>query len=114
MEADPFVFHNYEVTPKRNIVRNKGTGIKMRLEFDEEEDKPYVRNSRHTSQVLQKSKTTYLQLTGGGLQDKFLFYHLHFHWGSNDDEGSEHTIDGVLIDVIIKEILFGYYDLLLK
>lgn len=33
-------------------------------------------------------------LSGGPLLGNYVFSQLHFHWGSNDMEGSEHTIDG--------------------
>lgn len=33
-------------------------------------------------------------LSGGPLEnDQFLFDHLHFHWGTNDNDGCEHIID---------------------
>ena len=30
----------------------------------------------------------------GGMTDKYNFYELHFHWGSDNRHGSEHQIDG--------------------
>ena len=36
-----------------------------------------------------------LILSGGPFkEDKFQFQQLHFHWGSANDQGCEHTIDG--------------------
>ena len=32
--------------------------------------------------------------TGGGYSDRYVFQQLHFHWGSDDNSGSEHTVDG--------------------
>ena len=32
-------------------------------------------------------------LSGGPLKSKYQFEQLHFHWGLNDKEGSEHTIN---------------------
>ncbi|XP_061172322.1 carbonic anhydrase-like [Saccostrea echinata] len=34
------------------------------------------------------------ELTGGPLRDTFHFEQFHLHWGSTNDKGSEHTIDG--------------------
>ena len=34
-------------------------------------------------------------LTGGPLNDRYVFDSVHFCWGANDSEGSEHTIDNV-------------------
>lgn len=33
-------------------------------------------------------------LSGGQLNGTYQILQLHFHWGSNDNIGSEHTIDG--------------------
>jgi len=30
---------------------------------------------------------------GGGLEERFNFYQLHFHWGGDISRGSEHRID---------------------
>jgi len=37
---------------------------------------------------------TFPELQGGPLSDKFKLEQFHLHWGSCDDHGSEHTIDG--------------------
>ncbi|KHN71490.1 Putative carbonic anhydrase 5, partial [Toxocara canis] len=31
-------------------------------------------------------------VTGGGLGDRYKLRQIHFHWGSTDNSGSEHTI----------------------
>ena len=36
-----------------------------------------------------------MQVTGGGLPEVFQFSQFHFHWGSRDAQGSEHTQNGV-------------------
>ena len=33
-------------------------------------------------------------ITGGGLNDRFIFQQMHFHWGLDSTRGSEHTING--------------------
>ena len=40
------------------------------------------------------AKTDLPSITDGGLSDTFLAAQFHFHWGSVDTQGSEHTIDG--------------------
>jgi hypothetical protein len=35
------------------------------------------------------------QVVGGGLPGVFQFEQFHFHWGSVDQRGSEHNINGV-------------------
>ena len=34
-------------------------------------------------------------LKGGPLSDEYKVLQLHFHWGSDDTKGSEHTYDGM-------------------
>ncbi|XP_066404105.1 carbonic anhydrase 13-like isoform X1 [Molothrus aeneus] len=36
-----------------------------------------------------------LLLTGGPLSGTYRLRQIHFHWGSNDEAGSEHTVDGM-------------------
>lgn len=33
-----------------------------------------------------------VSISGGGLPGKYNFAQMHFHWGKNDNEGSEHMI----------------------
>ena len=33
-------------------------------------------------------------LRGGQLSGDYQILQLHFHWGANDNQGSEHTVDG--------------------
>lgn len=33
-------------------------------------------------------------INGGPLSGPYAFMQLHFHWGENDDEGSEDLLDG--------------------
>jgi len=42
-------------------------------------------------------------VVGGGLPGIYQFEQLHFHWGSYDLRGSEHTIDQVRV---ISELFF--------
>ncbi|CAG0900314.1 unnamed protein product [Darwinula stevensoni] len=52
-----------------------------------------VTNNGHTVKVTLKTAET-LQLAGGGLPGVYVFDHLHFHWGSSPEWGSEHTLRG--------------------
>ena len=36
-----------------------------------------------------------LRVSGGSLSSEYGVVQFHFHWGSSDEKGSEHTIDGV-------------------
>ena len=54
-----------------------------------------VKNNRHTIVATPtKEWPTKAFVLGGGLgKSKFQFAQAHFHWGSTNDKGSEHTID---------------------
>ena len=72
--GQPFIFHGYERRLSMNVKNNRHS---MVVEF--ENDKKYED----------------IWIRGGGLgESKFRFAQLHFHWGSTNDQGSEHTIDG--------------------
>jgi len=40
-------------------------------------------------------KKSFLDITGGPILDEYQFLQFHMHWGSNENEGSEHVIDGI-------------------
>jgi len=73
----PFIFHGYD----SSALRKKGTLFNA---------------GGHT---LQLNAGSYLANTApsvsqGGLPGHYTFAQFHFHWGSKDSQGSEHTIDG--------------------
>lgn len=37
----------------------------------------------------------FVVLTGGPLCGTYRLRQIHFHWGSNDEAGSEHAVDGM-------------------
>merc|ERR1719347_836456 len=54
------------------------------------------RNNGHTAQLdVNVTGTDFGILSGGPLGDEYQILQLHFHWGPNDNEGSEHTLDGL-------------------
>lgn len=54
-----------------------------------------VKNNGHTAQIdILSDKQSSTRLTGGGLNGTYYAAQLHFHWGRNDHEGSEHTFRG--------------------
>ncbi|XP_053571147.1 carbonic anhydrase 2 [Bombina bombina] len=63
---------SYDPSTAKFIVNN---GHAFNVEFDDSEDKSVLR--------------------GGALTGTYRLKQFHFHWGSCDDHGSEHTVDGV-------------------
>ncbi|KAK3868595.1 hypothetical protein Pcinc_026030 [Petrolisthes cinctipes] len=67
---EPFVFHHYNELPDSITVENVGHSVKLTFQMT---NTPYV--------------------TGGGLASAYKFMQLHFHWGIDDNDGSEHHIN---------------------
>lgn len=72
----PFNFWGYDERPERMSVVNNGHSIQIEItEPRESHEMPRVRE--------------------GGLPNlSYEFAQLHFHWGSTNSQGSEHTVDG--------------------
>ncbi|KAF2902951.1 hypothetical protein ILUMI_03236 [Ignelater luminosus] len=54
----------------------------------------YLVNESETLRLYIQAKNS-LHFGGGVLECPYNFDHLHFHWGTEDDKGSEHKIDGL-------------------
>ncbi|XP_018318012.1 carbonic anhydrase 2 [Mycetomoellerius zeteki] len=52
----------------------------------------YVTNTGHTA-TLRTNESKAVMLSGGPLENIYVFEQLHFHWGENDHEGSEDLIN---------------------
>ncbi|XP_066977821.1 uncharacterized protein [Macrobrachium rosenbergii] len=50
-------------------------------------------NNGHTAEVT-GTMTSPATIKAGGLLDEYTFLQFHFHWGSDDTRGSEHTVNG--------------------
>ena len=51
-------------------------------------------NNGKIGTVVFKVPPNIYNVSGGGLEGVFTTVQFHFHWGSNDSIGSEHTLDG--------------------
>ena len=51
---------------------------------------------------IQGGQTSTCTVSGDVLNGTYVFAQMHFHWGSTDDKGSEHTVNGQRY-----KILFG-------
>lgn len=71
---EKIVFRHYDETPKTATMVNNGHTVQMTM-------------SLHNRQKMP-------DISGGGLPSTYKFAQLHFHWGGQDETGSEHTMDG--------------------
>ena len=65
----------------------------------------------HSMQFNPSDKSKHI-LHGGALmgKNKYEFLQFHFHWGSDDSHGSEHTVDGFRYEMVFcfKYFFFFY------
>ncbi|GBM27406.1 Putative carbonic anhydrase 3 [Araneus ventricosus] len=68
----PIEFHGYDKPLKNAVILNNGHTVLIKT--GKNSNPPFIK--------------------GGGLGGKYTFRQLHFHWGSSNNKGSEHRIDG--------------------
>ena len=84
-------------------------GLDCRVFIDGDWEKYYPNGRAYTffAAKFTPSHPSVLNITGGPLgTDFYQLAQFHFHWGCNDAEGSEHTIDGEKWVILFKLILF--------
>ncbi|XP_076826764.1 carbonic anhydrase 1-like [Brachyhypopomus gauderio] len=64
----------------------------LTLEYDPSSSL-HILNSGHSFQVTFADDTDSSTLTGGPVSGTYRLKQFHFHWGSSDHKGSEHTVD---------------------
>ncbi|KAK3893617.1 hypothetical protein Pcinc_002570, partial [Petrolisthes cinctipes] len=75
LPLNPFIFFNFDKTPKVMHLENNGHSAQVMFEMEDGVDIP--------------------SFTNGGLgTDQYIVAQFHFHWGSKISQGSEHTING--------------------
>ncbi|KZC12495.1 Carbonic anhydrase 1 [Dufourea novaeangliae] len=72
IKLNPLQWVNIDITPRKMKITN--TGYTVILSATWVTDRPY--------------------LTDGPFTAKYVLSQIHFHWGENDMNGSEHTVDG--------------------
>ncbi|KAF5285409.1 hypothetical protein FQA39_LY16663 [Lamprigera yunnana] len=82
---NPLEWNLFEILPKKVKLTNNGRTLIVSIRFFDEV--PYI--------------------VGGPFTDPFKFSQLHFHWGSNDMEGSEHTVDGFRYPLEMHAVFFS-------
>ncbi|KAM9235114.1 carbonic anhydrase 13-like isoform 2-T2 [Leptosomus discolor] len=88
---------NYDPASAKIILNN---GHSTSVEFDDTVNKSGSFQLNRSSLLSDFScsddePTTAFVLTGGPLSGTYRLRQIHFHWGSNDEAGSEHAVDGM-------------------
>eukprot|EP00092_Neocalanus_flemingeri_P015906 GFUD01017223.1.p1 GENE.GFUD01017223.1~~GFUD01017223.1.p1 ORF type:complete len:367 (-),score=92.28 GFUD01017223.1:416-1516(-) len=91
--ADPITFGNYDQIRMRQL---GNTGEHYGAVKESRLTNGSIKNNGHTAQldVIATLPGDVGVLSGGPLDGDYQILQLHFHWGSNDTQGSEHTLDG--------------------
>ncbi|KAK5850776.1 hypothetical protein PBY51_001623 [Eleginops maclovinus] len=76
---------------KSNAVTEKKLDAFHFKHFDNKTVIEKIINTGHTVKCVLKEDV--VEVSGGGLGNVYSTLQLHFHWGSQDSEGSEHTVD---------------------
>ncbi|XP_047446438.1 carbonic anhydrase isoform X1 [Mugil cephalus] len=66
----------------------------LKLKYDPSNAKGILNNG-HSFQVDYVDDTDSSTLTGGPISGTYRLKQFHFHWGGSDDQGSEHTVNGI-------------------
>jgi len=97
----PLSFQNYEkirIQDLGNTGEHYGDqqGKRNKSATDGRLENGTVKNNGHTAQldVIATLPGDVGVLSGGPLNGEYHILQLHFHWGSDDTKGSEHTLDG--------------------
>ncbi|KAL8605089.1 hypothetical protein ACOMHN_018890 [Nucella lapillus] len=64
-----------------------------------------LKNNGHSAQVTYGG--TAVTLKGGALPDTYQVAQFHFHWGSDNTKGSEHTVDGIAYPMELHVVTFN-------
>ncbi|OXA61604.1 carbonic anhydrase 2 isoform X2 [Folsomia candida] len=86
----PVDFNTENISENRTQVR-----LRFNQAYFDVQNRFYAKNNGHTLQVqLEQDLSSKLVMDGDGLKGNYVFSQFHFHWGSTDDKGSEHTVGG--------------------
>lgn len=47
-----------------------------------------------------------ITISGGGLPGRYYLAQFHFHWGSRNNQGAEHTLDGFAYAAVVSFLIF--------
>ncbi|KAJ9583188.1 hypothetical protein L9F63_022459 [Diploptera punctata] len=77
-----------------NYVEKTCSAITYKLNYNNETTARFE-NAGHTVKVIMDGPDDEKPIISGGpLTGEYIMQEVHFHWGKNDSEGSEHTING--------------------
>ncbi|XP_076333299.1 carbonic anhydrase 2-like isoform X2 [Tachypleus tridentatus] len=63
------------------------------VNYDKALNNPTLVNNGHSVKLDIEDDSNVPNIQAGGLKSEYMFQQLHFHWGSEDSKGSEHTLN---------------------
>uniref|UniRef100_H2S426 Carbonic anhydrase n=1 Tax=Takifugu rubripes TaxID=31033 RepID=H2S426_TAKRU len=77
---------------KKSVVVDERLKSFTFTKFDDKHAIEYIINTGHAVKCTLKQDAA-VEISGGGLKHVYSTLQFHFHWGSGDSDGSEHTVD---------------------
>ncbi|XP_029702116.1 putative carbonic anhydrase 3 [Takifugu rubripes] len=77
---------------KKSVVVDERLKSFTFTKFDDKHAIEYIINTGHAVKCTLKQDAA-VEISGGGLKHVYSILQFHFHWGSGDSDGSEHTVD---------------------
>jgi len=95
-ESSPLTMSNYAAVRFATFSNTGENYVNFHGDEDDRVSNGIFKNNGHTAQLDAVSPLGANQgiLSGGQLMGNYQILQLHFHWGANDAQGSEHTVDG--------------------
>ncbi|XP_040923047.1 receptor-type tyrosine-protein phosphatase gamma-like isoform X2 [Toxotes jaculatrix] len=75
----------------QNVVMDEHLDALTFTKFDDKHAIKYITNTGHSVKCVLKEDM--VEVSGGGLGHVYSTLQFHFHWGLQDSDGSEHTVD---------------------
>jgi len=100
-EVTPLVMKNYDKVRLAELRNAPEHIIGENGESQKRLSNGTFKNNGHTAQVdvVKTLPDDVGSLSGGPLEGEYKIAQLHFHWGSNDSVGSEHTLQGKMFPI---------------
>ena len=87
---------NLSVDPRCNSTLYPNSELSFSKAYYKTQKYFFIRNNGHTVQIqLNEDATSKLSFTGTGLKGSYVLSQIHFHWGLEDEIGSEHTVNNI-------------------
>ena len=83
-------FHRYSSSP--DVIRMKNTGKTIMMDLGYPKIRTNNNSKLECGENVLLHTNEWPHISGGPLKEKYNFHQIHFHWGTSDSVGSEHSV----------------------